>query len=138
MSNLAASLGWGVAIGGSLAAGAVAGALLRLPGRVAAFVTSFGGGLLLAAIALELVPEADELAGAGLTAAGLVAGTLVFVAADAWLSRDRDMAMMRRSAHAAAAGKPMTMPSGRAEVARGEAVAAGSSSTACRSRSRWG
>jgi cephalosporin-C deacetylase-like acetyl esterase len=30
--------------------------LLRLPERVAALVTSFGGGILLAAIALELVP----------------------------------------------------------------------------------
>lgn len=125
MSNLGASAGWGLLVGASLLTGAVGAAALRLPARVAALLTSFGGGLLFAAIALELVPEANELAGSALTALGLVAGTLVFVAADAWLSRDHDMAMMRRSAHAAAAGQPMTMPSPSAEVSRGEAVAAG-------------
>jgi ZIP family zinc transporter len=102
----------------------VAAAFLRLPERVAAILTAFGGGILLAAIALELVPEADAEAGPGLTAAGLVAGTLVYVAADAWLSRDQDMAMHRRASHAMAAGRPMEMPT-HAEAARGEAIAAG-------------
>jgi zinc transporter ZupT len=71
MENLGASLGWGLVIGGSLVLGAVSAAILRLPGRVAATLTAFGGGVLLAAIALELVPEADREAGAALTAAGL-------------------------------------------------------------------
>jgi ZIP family zinc transporter len=124
--DLGASLGWGALIGASLVAGAAAAAALRLPARVAATLTAFGGGILLAAIALELVPEADARAGVGLTAAGLVAGTVLYVAADAWLSRDREMAMMRRSAHAAAAGRAMTMPAhSHAEAARGEAIAAG-------------
>jgi zinc transporter, ZIP family len=42
--------------------------------------------------------------GAGLTTLGLVIGTLVYVGADAWLSRDEEMKSMRRSGHAAAAG----------------------------------
>jgi zinc transporter, ZIP family len=71
------------------------------------------------------VPEADREAGAALTAAGLLAGTLVYVGADAWLNRDEGMRAMRRSGHAAAAGRPMSMPSNRAEVARGESIAAG-------------
>jgi ZIP family zinc transporter len=125
VANLGASIGWGLAVGASLVAGAVAAALWRLPSRAAAVLTSFGGGLLFAAVALELVPEADELAGTWLTAGGLVAGTLVFVAADAWLSRDQDMRMMRRAGHAAAAGQPMAMPAGAAEAARGESIAAG-------------
>ena len=33
---------------------------VALPARVAATITVFGGGVLLAAIALELVPEADR------------------------------------------------------------------------------
>jgi zinc transporter, ZIP family len=126
MSNLGASAGWGLVVGGSLLAGALAAAFLRLPGRIAAFLTAFGGGVLLAAVALELVPEADAGAGAALTALGLVGGMFVYVAADHWLSQDEDMAMMRRSGHAAAAGRQMHMPPpGHAEAARGESIAAG-------------
>jgi zinc transporter, ZIP family len=123
MQNLGASLGWGLVVGASLVAGAVAAAFLRLPARFAAALTAFGGGVLFAAIAFELVPEADREAGVALTAIGLVAGTLAYVAADAWLSRDEEMDQMRRSGHAAAAGRPMTMHS--AEAARGESIAAG-------------
>jgi zinc transporter, ZIP family len=123
MQNFGASLGWGLVVGASLVAGAVAAAFLRLPTRVAAALTAFGGGVLFAAIAFELVPEADREAGAALTATGLLAGTLVYVAADAWLSRDEEMNRMRRSGHAAAAGRPMMMHS--AEAARGESIAAG-------------
>jgi hypothetical protein len=43
-----------------------------------ATVTAFGGGILLAAVAVELVAEA-ELAGRWLTAAGLLAGTLLYL-----------------------------------------------------------
>ena len=123
MGNGAASAILGLAIAATLLAGAVAAALVRLPRRAAAAITSFGGGLLLAAVALELVPEADERAGAWLTSLGLVAGMLVYVGADAWLSRDDDAAAMRRAGHAAAAGRQM--PSNRAEAARGKAIAAG-------------
>jgi hypothetical protein len=38
------------------------------PSRVAATLTAFGGGILLAAIAFELVPDADAGAGTMLTA----------------------------------------------------------------------
>jgi zinc transporter, ZIP family len=126
LSNLGAAAGWGLVVGGSLLAGALAAAYLRLPEKVAAGLTAFGGGVLFAAVALELVPEADAGAGAALTAAGLFAGMLVYVLADHWLSQDEDMAMMRRSGHAAAAGRAMEMPpAGHAEVARGESIAAG-------------
>ena len=57
MGQFAASAGWGLAVAASLFAGAVAGATLKLPERVAAAITAFGGGVLLAAVALELVPE---------------------------------------------------------------------------------
>jgi zinc transporter, ZIP family len=124
LSNLGASIGWGLLVAASLLAGAVVAALLNLPARVAALITSFGGGLLFAAVAFELVPEADDRAGPALTALGLLAGTLVFVAADAWLTRDPDMRAMRRSGHAAAAGRSMPAPD-QAESARGEAIAAG-------------
>ena len=123
MENLGASLAWGLAIGASLVVGALGAALLRLPRKVAAALTAFGGGILLAAVALELVPEADSEAGLALTATGLLAGTLVYVAADYALSRDEGMNRMRRSGHSAAAGGDMPMHSG--EAARGESIAAG-------------
>jgi len=79
------------------------------------------------------VPEADAGAGPLLTAAGLVAGTLVYVIADARLSRDPSMRAMRRMGHAAAAGRPMSEMAepdepgarDRSEAARGESIAAG-------------
>jgi zinc transporter, ZIP family len=125
VENLGASLGWGLAVGGSLVAGALVAALFTLPGRVAAILTAFGGGLLFSAIAFELVPEADREAGRALTALGLLAGTLVYVGADWWLGRDQDMMAVRRSGHAAAAGGPMEMPASPGEAARGESIAVG-------------
>ncbi len=125
MENLGAATIWGIVVGGSLVVGAGVAAAFRLPERLAATVTAFGGGTLLAAIALELVPEADREAGPILTAAGLIAGTLVYVGADAWLNRDEGMKAMRRSGHAAAAGRSMDMPKDSGQVARGESIAAG-------------
>jgi len=124
VSNFGAAAGWGLVIGLSLVAGAVAAALLKLPARLAAVITAVGGGILLAAIALELVPEADEQAGTFVTAAGMIAGTSVYVGIDAWLTRDQHSEQMRRSGHAAAAGQPMQMDDD-SEAKRGETIAAG-------------
>jgi zinc transporter, ZIP family len=111
-------------VGATLLAGAVLAVVLHLPERLAATITAFGGGILLVAVALELVPEADAGAGPGLTAAGLLAGTLAYVGIDAWLTRAPSARAMRRSAHAAAAGRSMDMPD-HTEAARGESIAAG-------------
>ncbi|MBA3298844.1 MAG: hypothetical protein H0U24_02065, partial [Thermoleophilaceae bacterium] len=64
-------------------------------------------------------------AGPGLTALGVVAGMLAYVGADAWLGRDEGTREVRRSGHAAAAGRKMEVRPGQAEVARGESIAAG-------------
>jgi zinc transporter, ZIP family len=125
LSTLAESVGLGLAVAASLAGGAAVAAVVRLPERAAAGVTAFGGGVLLAAVAVELVPEADERAGPATTAVCLLAGTVVYVAVDAWLTRGAQEGEMRRAAHAAAAGMPMTMSAADAEAARGEAIAAG-------------
>lgn len=125
MANAGASIGWGLVIAASLLVGALAAVRLTIPGRLAALVTSFGGGILIAAIALDLVPSADESSGPTLTSIGLVAGTLVYVGADAWLTRDEGRRAIRRSGHAAASGRPMMMHRDQAEVTRGESIAAG-------------
>jgi ZIP family zinc transporter len=125
VSNFGASVGWGLVIAASLVAGGLVAAVVTLPERIAATITAFGGGTLLSAVALELVPEADAQAGVALTAVGLAAGTLVYVGADSWLNRDTEMKMVRRSAQAAASGRPMAMSDSQAEAARGESIAVG-------------
>jgi ZIP family zinc transporter len=130
--NLGASALWGLAVGSSLVVGAVVAARTSLPPAVAEFVTAFAGGVLLAAIALELVPAADEAAGPAWTAAGLISGTLVYVAADAWLTRDETRKLRRRAAHGIAAGHAMDdemsalrSAGDHAQAARGESIAVG-------------
>jgi hypothetical protein len=98
MANLGASTGWGLVVAASLVVGAAIAAAADLPSRPAATITAFGGGTLLAAVALQLVPAADQGAGPRLTALGLAAGTLAYVGADAWLTRDPGMKEMRRRA----------------------------------------
>lgn len=91
-------------------------------------MTAGGGGILLAAVAFELVPEADDRAGPAWTVSGLLLGALVYVGADAWLARDERMSHTRRSGHAAASGHPMMAPPSAAQSSdamRGEAIAAG-------------
>jgi hypothetical protein len=125
-----ASALWGLAIGSSLVVGAVVAARTSLPPAVAEFVTAFGGGILLPAIALGLVPAADEAAAPAWTAAGLISGTLVYVAADAWLTRDETRRLHRRAAHGMAAGRAMEVEmfalrsaAKHARAARGESIA---------------
>jgi zinc transporter, ZIP family len=122
MANLGASAGWGLVVAASLVAGAVVAAAADLPPRIAATITALGGGTLLAAVALQLVPAGDKGAGAGLTALGLAAGTLAYVGADAWLTRDPGMREMRRKGQAMVAGRSMPMAD---EATEGEVVAAG-------------
>jgi zinc transporter, ZIP family len=125
MSSFGTSATWGLAVAASLLVGALAAAGLRLPSRVAAALTAFGGGILLAAVALELVPDADRQAGRWTTACGLLAGTLLYIGADAWLTRNEERRTIRHAAHAAMAGRPMTTSPVQGEAARGESIAAG-------------
>lgn len=125
MSDLVIAGGWGLLVMLSLVVGAVIAARLKLPERLAAFITAFGGGILFAAVALELVPEADARAGTAWTVVGLLAGAIVYVSADAWLARDKQVSSMRRSGHAAASGQKMARPRDSAEASRGESIAAG-------------
>lgn len=111
----------------SLLVGVLTAGWLRLPPSAASMFTAFGGGILLAAVALELLPAADETAGQLFTAAGLVTGAALYLGADVLLTRDADTAMTRQSGHAAASGAPMPMMrlADPAAVARGETIAAG-------------
>ncbi|HEX8204541.1 MAG TPA: hypothetical protein VF587_00630 [Solirubrobacteraceae bacterium] len=120
MAELGEASAWGAAVGFSLVLGALVAVFSGKHVRLAAEVTAFGGGVLLAAVALELVPEADAEAGLGLTAAGMIGGTLVYVAIDAWLNRREETKTTRDAMHRSAAGEKVSM-----EASRGESIAAG-------------
>jgi ZIP family zinc transporter len=117
-------------------AGAVAAAVLRLPSRGAGVCLVFAGGVLLAAVAFELVPDADARARLWMSAVGLLAGTLIYLGADTWLSRNEEMKAMRRTVHAAAAGRLLERSQATVELARGETIAAGLVVDGVPSRSR--
>jgi zinc transporter, ZIP family len=113
------------AVAVSLVAGSGIAAGVQLPSRVAASLTAFGGGLLFAAVALELVPEADDRAAIWVVSLGLIVGTVLYVGADWLLTANEERAAMRRSAQMAAAGRPMPLTAAEAEAARGESIAVG-------------
>ena len=119
------SLATGAAIGVALIAGSLLGFLPRVPEEIASAVTAFAAGILISAVGLEVVPEADELAGVWLTAAGLAAGAAVFVVADWALTREERRHDFRRSLHRAAAGRVEVASGGAGEAHRGLSIALG-------------
>lgn len=78
---------WGALAGSALLIGAAAGYYLAVPRHVTASVMAFGSGVLLSAISFELLEQAYALDGADHAAAGLLAGGLLFTAANVLLTR---------------------------------------------------
>jgi len=76
---------WGFVGGTALLLGAVCGIFLPLSHRFIGLVLGFGTGVLVSALAFELVGEAYDSAGATATVSGLLAGSLVFFAGDWWI-----------------------------------------------------
>ena len=113
---------WGIPVAGALVLGTALAAFIKLPQEVPAAVTALGGGILLAAVGLEVVPEAEKLTDAWLVVVGLLVGALVFVAADWALTREERRRDFRRSMHAAAAGR---LEEGQGGTARGLSIALG-------------
>jgi ZIP family zinc transporter len=79
--------GWGLVGGLALVLGALVAWFVRVPQRVVAGVMAFGAGVLISALAFELVDEAEQVGGLGATVAGFLAGAVVYVAANVLLSR---------------------------------------------------
>jgi zinc transporter, ZIP family len=79
---------WGTVAGASLVIGGVVALRVSLTRRVVGLIMAFGAGVLLSAVAYELVHEAFETsAGDGGVAVGLLAGSVVFFAAEKLISR---------------------------------------------------
>jgi ZIP family zinc transporter len=75
---------WGLVGGSALLIGALAGYFLALPQRLVAAVMAFGSGVLISALAFELMDQAYDRGGFAATALGFFAGAIVFTAAN-WL-----------------------------------------------------
>ncbi len=79
---------WGTAAGASLVIGGVVALRVSLTRRSLGLIMAFGAGVLLSAVAYELVHEAFETsAGDGGVALGLFVGSVVFFGADALIDR---------------------------------------------------
>jgi zinc transporter, ZIP family len=82
---MAQSLGWGILASSSLVLGGLVVMWRPIGPRLLGLVMAFGSGVLISAVAFELVQEAfDTSSWHGGVAAGLLAGSVVFFAGD-WL-----------------------------------------------------
>ncbi|WP_432479502.1 ZIP family metal transporter [Nocardioides sp. GXQ0305] len=78
---------WGLLAGSALVVGAAIAWLVDLPRTLVASVMAFGSGVLLSALAFELVDEAERSAGLVPTVVGMLGGAVVYVAANVVLAR---------------------------------------------------
>jgi ZIP family zinc transporter len=85
---MGAAFGWGLFAGSSLVLGGLLALVLPIRERLLGLIMAFGAGVLISAVAYELVAEAYETAaGRGSLALGLSAGALTFFVGDALVDR---------------------------------------------------
>jgi zinc transporter, ZIP family len=86
--SMESAFAWGVVAASSLVIGAVITFFVRIPLRAIGLIMGFGAGVLISAVAFDLVEEAAGYSvGHGSTAAGLFAGCLVFFLGDRFIDR---------------------------------------------------
>lgn len=78
---------WGLLGGGALVIGALIAWFTRVPPKVVASVMAFGSGVLISAVAFDLMEEAARTGGLTATATGFVGGAVVYLAANMILAR---------------------------------------------------
>jgi zinc transporter, ZIP family len=82
---MAAAFGWGLLAASSLVIGALIALRFHIGFRVTGLIMAFGSGVLISAVAFDLVEDAsNESSGHGAVITGIFAGCLVFFAGD-WL-----------------------------------------------------
>ena len=90
------ALFWGAVSGGALVLGAAIGFLVRVPKFVVAAVMAFGSGVLISALAFELMEEAFLEAGPSAAAVGFLLGAALYTGANALLA-SRGASQRKRS-----------------------------------------
>jgi len=78
---------WGLLGGGALVIGALIAWLTAVPPKVVASVMAFGSGVLISAVAFDLMEEAARTGGLVATASGFLGGAVVYLAANLVLAR---------------------------------------------------
>ena len=78
---------WGLLAGGALVIGALIAWFTPVPPKVVASVMAFGSGVLISAVAFDLMAEAARTGGLVATACGFLAGAAVYLAANLLLAR---------------------------------------------------
>lgn len=78
---------WGLLGGSALLIGAAVGYTIRLPQRLISAVMAAGAGVLISAVAFDLMDEAFNRAGLPATALGFLGGAIVYTAANLIVSR---------------------------------------------------
>jgi ZIP family zinc transporter len=78
---------WGLLAGSALVLGAAVAWLVHVPRVVVASVMAFGAGVLISALAFDLVDEAETRGGLAPTVGGFLAGAVVYVVANVALAR---------------------------------------------------
>lgn len=91
---------WGFLAGSALLLGAAIGYFLRVPPRLIAAIMAFGSGVLISALAFELMDEAYRRAGFAAAALGFLTGALLFTTANWALERRGARHRKRSAAHA--------------------------------------
>jgi zinc transporter, ZIP family len=85
---MGASLGWGLLAASSLVLGAVLALSFRFPPRFIALIMGFGAGVLISAVAFDLVEEAADTASSnGAVLLGIFAGCAAFFGGDVLIDR---------------------------------------------------
>jgi zinc transporter, ZIP family len=78
---------WGLLGGGALVIGALIAWLTSVPPKAVASVMAFGSGVLISAVAFDLMEEAVQTGGLVATACGFLGGAVVYLAANLALAR---------------------------------------------------
>jgi zinc transporter, ZIP family len=78
---------WGLLAGGALVVGAAIAWFVKVPRTVVASIMAFGAGVLISALAFDLVDEAESKGGLTATVIGFLGGAAVYVAANVVLAR---------------------------------------------------
>jgi zinc transporter, ZIP family len=85
---MGAAFGWGTLAACSLVIGALVALWFKISLRAIGLIMGFGAGVLISAVAFDLVEEAaSKSSGQGAVAAGIFAGCLVFFGGDFLISR---------------------------------------------------
>ncbi|WP_230120121.1 ZIP family zinc transporter [Arthrobacter sp. Bi83] len=87
MPMWAQAMFWGTLAGGALVLGSWLSWKWTVPPKLVSSIMAFGAGVLISALAFELVDEAVQGGGLWPTAAGFMAGSLIYVSANTMLSK---------------------------------------------------